>query len=399
MAHAARRRDSLFQYRERPIEHTTSSGQIDPRLEYEMLQRPDPGKQEPGLGGSMVDPTIDFLPIGKMAKIFESMGVKSLPAIAGIFAGKNARTANLPALGAAKAMERQGATREEIWKQTGWFKDEMDKNWKFEISDEASKWLGAHQDLPMSGRAAAAIEHKKLFEAYPDLANANLDYIPKQSGSWHTTAKGEDFITIGGAAKNQRSSVLHELQHAVQTKEGFALGWSKETVTKPAQYKLLREFGNVADELSTLQEKLLSGKAGKPDDYRKMLTRANSLQDELDNLGARIDKVADPVFSYNMYRKLAGEIEARNVELRRFSGEALRKEIPPWITQDTPANRAIPRFSKQTSKTMSEPKPIPPIEPLVPLEVFSKMSPKEKSQYLAEMAKKFIDPKTGKFKE
>jgi len=53
------------------MQHTRSSGQIDPRLELQMLERPDPTKQEPGLGGPMIDPTTDFLPFGKIAKLAE----------------------------------------------------------------------------------------------------------------------------------------------------------------------------------------------------------------------------------------------------------------------------------------------------------------------------------------
>jgi len=69
--------------------------------------------------------------------------VKGPGAVLGMFAGRNAATADLDALKVAQKMETKGNSRDEILDQTGWFRyqDREGKpmgEWKFEIPDDAS---------------------------------------------------------------------------------------------------------------------------------------------------------------------------------------------------------------------------------------------------------------------
>ena len=69
--------------------------------------------------------------------------VRGPGAVLGMFAGRNAATADLDALKVAQKMETKGHSRDEIWDQTGWFRynDREGKpmgEWKFETPDDLS---------------------------------------------------------------------------------------------------------------------------------------------------------------------------------------------------------------------------------------------------------------------
>ena len=55
----------------------------------------------------------------------------------GVFAGQEARNADLGALALARQAEAQGLPNKQIWENTGWFKD-VDGHWKWEIPDSSA---------------------------------------------------------------------------------------------------------------------------------------------------------------------------------------------------------------------------------------------------------------------
>lgn len=139
----------------------------------------------------------------------------------GTFAGPNAKTADLAALEDAKALEARGADRDEILADTGWFRG-TDKKWKFEIDDS-----GAKVNLPPSDRIGVVgrdIEHPELTRAYPDLEKMRISRNrPPDTGEF-----GGHYFAVGPSSPaNERSVMLHELQHALQKTEDFAAGGSR----------------------------------------------------------------------------------------------------------------------------------------------------------------------------
>lgn len=56
-----------------------------------------------------------------------------------LFAGKNARTANMQTLNRARALEASGVKAKDILRETGWFRG-MDGKWRFEIDDSAMEY-------------------------------------------------------------------------------------------------------------------------------------------------------------------------------------------------------------------------------------------------------------------
>ena len=54
-------------------------------------------------------------------------------------AGERANTAMISCLQKAESMEREAASSEEIWEETGWMRG-PDRNWRFEIPDHLDQF-------------------------------------------------------------------------------------------------------------------------------------------------------------------------------------------------------------------------------------------------------------------
>ena len=196
-------------------------------------------------------------------------------------AGQKARTANSQTLQIAEQMEQEGASREEIWQETGWTRTMDGKNWRFEIDNSEAKYRGGgdaqfreahadyaeYQDLLQkmfegtisesemqrleqlddiwsgeyarlrerveSGNATLAdvLQHDSLYEAYPELRNVkvrlesdtgskNGSYDPRTNTITISEDKPGDSAKVG--------TMLHEIQHAIQQIEGWESGASPE---------------------------------------------------------------------------------------------------------------------------------------------------------------------------
>ena len=154
--------------------------------------------------------------------------VGAVPVLGGIIAGPAARTANHEALAIAKEMQAAGHSPEQIYKGTRWWQG-GDGKWRFEIPDDTSMmYIPKEGETPLGN----TLHHPKLYEAYPDLADR-----PTHVGRFETEtgqplpnmAAGYDpdldTISLNSANPiNKHSPLLHEIQHAVQNREGFSPG-------------------------------------------------------------------------------------------------------------------------------------------------------------------------------
>ncbi len=172
------------------------------------------------------------------------------------YGGKHAAGMNQGLLSKAKRMRRQGALKEQIFRETGWFVG-LDGKWRFEIDDSEMKFdlEGAYKqrikkdveqllkEEPQYSEQEAyeyileyeqpifrlgdVVHHPKLFRQYPDLADIRLsfDQSVTYNGSYNPVS---DVITISMNAKDPRKTMIHELQHAIQCREGFTEGSNRE---------------------------------------------------------------------------------------------------------------------------------------------------------------------------
>ena len=297
----------------------------------------------------------------------------------GIFAGVKAKGADLDAMEAAKELAVRGVSRDEIWNKTGWFED-VDGAWKWEIDDSGAAFdmtpsLDAQKrGAPYSERfpfIGESIDHRQLLgyqdSAYDDLDNIRLQVDGKttKGGSYGQSAslaeginpKGE-FIELsddllGGDAK---SVALHELQHAIQEREGFAGGGS------PSQFA--DDFAQNRARLAFLEkDEATQAILKEVDDAENALIMRDDLdfeqmQKELFDLQAYYRQVSPHYKEYSKvmhamrgksedgvyeYKRLAGEAEARNVQTRLDYTPEQRRATPPWQTLDVPEDELIVR--------------------------------------------------------
>ena len=241
-----------------------------------------------------------------------------------IFAGPGAKTADHNALGEAMRMAEGGADNETIRAATSWFQG-PDKKWRFEIDDSGSVPGPLKPDEQAAlGRAEMtsttrqrALLHPQLSAAYPDTKRIGVRLDPIEDGGTYNSLGGVGHIRTGtrGNDGNQvanRSTMLHELQHAIQQREGFARGGS------PQKSPL---FDEIKQKESQVYAQLIHP--------RTTGIERRELRKEYERL--RIARMnANP---YEAYRRLAGEVEARDVQARMDFTPEQRRAIAPYSSQ------------------------------------------------------------------
>lgn len=189
-------------------------------------------------------------------------------------AGEKAKTAPLSSRNLAESMEHKGRTKEQIFKDTGWFRG-PDNMWRFEIDDSAAKvanldthlkaptntlfrsmvglrskqqpkWVSGKVKVGTNIKLSDLLQHDKLFAAYPFLKEMRASVMvgpgvpkAKEGGALVFREKGGRiaYSPIVVRAKTQADvlpTLMHEVQHYIQKKEGFAAGSSPSTGTDTA---------------------------------------------------------------------------------------------------------------------------------------------------------------------
>lgn len=191
------------------------------------------------------------------------------------FAGEKAITANVGKLDQAKAMLENGADEVEIWQKTGWFKDK-DEAWKFEIGDNKAR---LNPNFKSGGRLSELLEHEELFKAYPELRDIKIKKIIDEKGEklgYYDPNKKEIAINNIG----DKSTLMHEVQHAIQEIEGFAKG----SGAKGENYRLSHgeaEARNVQNRLNLgdkFRAKIVKDNNPVGDDYHAWIRDENDIK-------------------------------------------------------------------------------------------------------------------------
>lgn len=327
------------------------------------------------------------------------------------FGGENARRADLEALDRAQDVERRGVAMETIFQETGWYTG-ADGKWRFEIDDsgmEYSRW----GDMNRSDRAEYArfrelegrfidgtitqeeqaelrqlldqghgpgraeeqqtlrladfLRHDELYQNYPQLRQATLRFADLPEGTHGSYNTGTNTITLNNSLRDApEDTLVHEIQHAIQSAEGFSGGSSPE-------YWARREYETgdlVSNRLQQEYDQILNG-LGREDQNKYI--RYTELERELEHLflsdpnteaGRRYDwleaeqdaiyeelypnawfrqlldlnrRMEDTAGEYRrMYENTAGEIEARDVTARRqLTPEQRRRTMPNTGDENT----------------------------------------------------------------
>lgn len=260
-----------------------------------------------------------------------------MPPMVGMFAGKGAKTADLAAQGMAAKMLDAGEDPAKVWSRTGWGIG-PDGKWRFEIPDNAAKYGVPISD--MSGQKLGDVySHGDLMQAYP-VGDIRLTK-PSGSAAGHfnqasnelaapevygkkiygTGKQGKD--AYARAVDSQNSTTLHELQHAIQKREGFARGGSPDTFA--------REMGSIKrdyyDQITAINEQL--GRSVGTPRYSELLDMRQELVSGLQKMGID-DSVGMAEQAHKKYQSLGGEAEARLTQARMNMDAGQRASQYPW---------------------------------------------------------------------
>lgn len=329
-----------------------------------------------------------------------------------MYAGENAQTANRSMLKQAQDMIDAGVEPETVRQETGWFKG-MDGRWRFEIDDSKAQYYRAgdarfsrmhadyarHQTLlnkMLNGQISPdehaelrkldevwgrergrlnervdrgnatldeILDHEALFEAYPELRNVKVRFEVMYDGKRGSYDRKSNTIKLSSDLRDApEDTLLHEIQHAVQSIEGHSGGaspfyWAAEISAEEITRRLDEERREILSSLDRSD----ANKYARFEDLdlamETMLAREDfednfDLQDHYEKLEAESDELYRELHSRewfrrlqdirrqhdnqseiysNMYRDTAGEIEARDTAARRSLTPEQRKNTRPDI--------------------------------------------------------------------
>ena len=265
-------------------------------------------------------------------------------------------------LSVAKQMAEASKVAETIKLATGWekgadgkWRTETDDNWQF--SPEFLR-LEPYESLPID---LCIQEGTELFSAYPELREFNVRLSTslemQQSKGWFDREEHE-FVLLQDGLPAMKKTLIHEIQHYIQEQEGFAPGGNLYTASRLAatgnyssteladayrkfhdNVKLLpgdlyENIGRVLHEDSfrnfrdVLGEELgeLWGSGETAIDFMRNAYDSSNRETFLHIYEAELEKAEKGhPDSFSLYRRLAGEVEARNAEKR--SGLSLEERL------------------------------------------------------------------------
>ena len=327
------------------------------------------------------------------------------------YGGANANGANLESLREAQAMQEAGADMESIRKATGWHEG-MDGKWRYEIDDSGMtyhrggdaafsrshpdyaeyqklmrKWMtgdvtaeeearlrqldeiwgqeyGRLSERVESGdaRLEDILDHEGLFRAYPQLRRTKVEFADLPKNTMGSYSPSQNLITLSNELRNApESTLVHEIQHAIQNAEGFAKGsnrqyWEDRLTSgdeiqskgfQDAREKLIQfQLDEANEEALALKDRLEKAEAQDDDlaEYDRLWEEAeqrgldgkiNEYYELRENYYTQMSRPGNSVPS-ELYYNTAGEIEARDVSKRReLTAQERRETAPDYGSEDT----------------------------------------------------------------
>ena len=284
------------------------------------------------------------------------------------FAGQTAWTADMPSLSDAEQRIAAGDNAEQVRRETGWAQG-ADGKWRFEIDDSQAQfapvndWLDAAEVDGVT--LGETLNHPALFAAYPELAQVQIRVNPaRRSGGMFVSQPGRGFVgsyieigdpTLYSADSPAIDVLLHEVQHAIQVREGFATGGSEDAMRADKDQAMAdrdywRQVADLRREIDSLGEE--AGRQAFIDTFERTPTE-QQMQDamatdlpQIEQRAADAEQVMRNIGNpETTYRRLAGEVEARNTERRRTMTADERQAASPEQTADTPSDQVLVRWN------------------------------------------------------
>jgi hypothetical protein len=202
---------------------------------------------------------VGYVPFGRLGKYGEQLG---------IWGGGTAKNAPEEDMFQAKQMAKEGEKPSNIYDKTKIRVDDAGAA-SFEIPDYPSKLtkdLSQYQEGNIAG-LMDVLQHPELYRNYPSMSDMEVRFHNDPSrGATGWYDPSEDTVNFNlanmGDVDSQRSALLHELQHAVQQREGTSIGGNLRVgeelykVGKSAQNKINEQISNVTDKKASLMQSM-----------------------------------------------------------------------------------------------------------------------------------------------
>lgn len=254
---------------------------------------------------------------------------KKNPDIRFSYAGEMAWTADQGLMDTALSLEEEGVDNESIRQQTGWFRG-MDGKWRFEIDDSDMKLkpiteeLLAKQHTWQGLTLEDLIEHNKLFEAYPLIKNVDVAFdISRDSrndGTWDTRnhISLNERLAEPGKEEELLDTLIHEIQHTIQTQEEFSPGASTEYWNR----KIKEGYDS-----------------RRPEDVRRSMQRQQEAEEKLQRI-----RENDPEYYRDMMALIDSTPTSARGEVDWDTLEQLEEDPPEWQAFDAERDRLEEKY-------------------------------------------------------
>lgn len=233
---------------------------------------------------------------------------------------------------------------------------------------EALELLEAHKD-PLSFnkfKLGDVVEHEQLYKNYPDIKDMNVVFFENEyEGGHYNPSTNTIQISQNEGKDKQKSTFLHEIQHAIQEKEGFAMGGSP-TQTKPEMVEDdLNALFDAANLRAYMEQKGVGvGQAKEwyqtnfgrePHKYAGQFARTETTDSIVNLINEQKQRLSETQDPYKHYQRLAGEVEARDVSSRANLSDAERVKQMPLSSQGIPLKDMIVKKEGGTSASVEKP--------------------------------------------
>lgn len=232
------------------------------------------------------------------------------------------------------SLEKQGLDPKEIYLKTGWEKG-TDGKWKYDMHEGKADFIKQE-----SGNLSEVFDYPQLYEKYPDAKKIDIVFKPDlDSEGMYFEKKNRIYINPTSGPAEARLTILHEIQHWIQNKEGFSKGGSIEGARAFIDQKIDAESNTENQSILTKFKDLIAPKKINPSEIKSTLS-------DLKKIATKTD--------FDIYQSIAGEVEARNVENRLEMNSEERKNTPISETEDIAKDEQIVLFQGQKGAMLAD---------------------------------------------
>jgi len=263
------------------------------------------------------------------------------------FIGKNAANWNPVKAAEAEKLLNAGVDPAQVWKEH-LIGRMPDKSLFSEIDDSGARLLPdrVKENKGIPSYLLDSLHHPNFNKNYdinePAFININ-DYFKSPSGSYANEGYGKGFVIDAPDYKTGASTALHELQHAIQDREGWARGGSPDDFPAVNSTALIKESNDLYKLLNSDYAKELEA-AQATGDFKNIIKIRNKNIDEYNKIGDVFHRfkttnleearnkaldLGNTLTPREQYLRLTGEAQARATQDRMNMNMQQRRDTYP----------------------------------------------------------------------